>query len=69
VGLLGRTGNANNVCHLHFGISPKCAGTGDWKVRRGVVWPYTYLDSWHKKGQKSPVPAVAAWQRSKHCKA
>jgi murein DD-endopeptidase MepM/ murein hydrolase activator NlpD len=69
IGLLGHTGNANNVCHLHFGISPECAGTGDWKVRRGVVWPYTYLDSWRKKGNKSPVPAVVAWKKAHSCKA
>ncbi len=69
IGRLGRTGNANGVCHLHFGISPKCAGTGDWKVRRGVVWPYSYLASWRDKGSKSPVSAVAAWERSHNCKA
>ncbi len=69
LGLLGRTGNANGVCHLHFGISPKCAGTGDWKVRRGVVWPYSYLASWRDKGSKSPVAAVAAWERSHNCRA
>jgi murein DD-endopeptidase MepM/ murein hydrolase activator NlpD len=69
LGLVGKTGNANGVCHLHFGISPKCAGTGDWKVRRGVVWPYSYLDSWRKKGSKSPVAAVSDWKKAKNCKA
>ncbi|HET9519199.1 MAG TPA: peptidoglycan DD-metalloendopeptidase family protein [Actinoplanes sp.] len=69
LGLVGRTGNANGVCHLHFGISPKCAGTGDWKVRRGVVWPYPYLDSWRRHGTKSPVQEVAAWQQANHCTA
>jgi murein DD-endopeptidase MepM/ murein hydrolase activator NlpD len=69
LGLVGRTGNANNVCHLHFGISPECAGTGDWKVRRGVVWPYSYLDSWRKNGNKSPVAGVAAWENAKNCTA
>jgi murein DD-endopeptidase MepM/ murein hydrolase activator NlpD len=69
LGLLGRTGNANGVCHLHFGISPKCAGTGDWKVRRGVVWPYSYVASWRKKGSKSPVSAVAAWEKAHRCNA
>ena len=28
LGKVGRTGNANNVCHVHFGISPPCAGQG-----------------------------------------
>ncbi|HEX8629856.1 MAG TPA: peptidoglycan DD-metalloendopeptidase family protein, partial [Catenuloplanes sp.] len=54
LGTVGRTGNANNVCHLHFGISPACARTGDWNVRRGVVWPASFLDSWREKGSRSP---------------
>jgi peptidoglycan LD-endopeptidase LytH len=69
LGKVGRTGNANNVCHLHFGISPPCARVGDWKVRRGVVWPATYLTSWRNKGGKSPVARVAAWKRANDCKA
>ncbi|MEU7907928.1 M23 family metallopeptidase [Actinoplanes sp. NPDC049118] len=69
LGDVGRTGNANGVCHLHYGISPPCARTGDWKVRRGVVWPATYLTSWRKKGGKSPVSAVAAWKKTHDCKA
>ncbi|WP_307834817.1 M23 family metallopeptidase [Paractinoplanes lichenicola] len=69
LGKVGHTGNANNVCHLHYGISPPCAKVGDWKVRRGVVWPYSYLASWRKGGSKSPVAEVAAWKRSHNCKA
>jgi murein DD-endopeptidase MepM/ murein hydrolase activator NlpD len=69
LGDVGRTGNANNVCHLHFGISPPCAKTGDWKVRRGVIWPATFLDSWRKKGSSTPVAKVNAWERSHNCKA
>ncbi|MFG1995737.1 M23 family metallopeptidase [Actinoplanes sp. NPDC048988] len=69
LGKVGHTGNANGVCHLHYGISPPCAKVGDWKVRRGVIWPATFLDSWRKKGQKSPVATVAAWNRSHDCKA
>jgi len=69
LGLTGKTGNANNVCHVHYGISPPCARTGDWKVRRGVVWPYTYLASWRKDGQKSPASAVAAWKSENGCRA
>jgi murein DD-endopeptidase MepM/ murein hydrolase activator NlpD len=69
LGEVGRTGNANNVCHLHFGISPPCARTGDWKVRRGVVWPATYLTSWRAKGGKSPVAKVRAWKNAHDCKA
>jgi murein DD-endopeptidase MepM/ murein hydrolase activator NlpD len=69
LGDVGRTGNANNVCHLHFGVSPPCAGTGDWKVRRGVIWPATYLTAWRKKTNKSPVAKVASWKRANNCKA
>jgi murein DD-endopeptidase MepM/ murein hydrolase activator NlpD len=69
LGSVGRTGNSSGVCHLHFGISPPCARVGDWKVRRGVVWPATYLTSWRAKGSKSPVATVAAWKKSHHCTA
>jgi murein DD-endopeptidase MepM/ murein hydrolase activator NlpD len=69
LGKVGHTGNANGVCHLHYGISPPCAKVGDWKVRRGVVWPATYLTSWRKRGGKSPVAAVAAWKKAHNCKA
>ncbi|GAB1695056.1 M23 family metallopeptidase [Krasilnikovia sp. M28-CT-15] len=69
VGKVGKTGNSSGVCHLHYGISPPCAKTGDWKVRRGVVWPASYLTSWRKKGQKSPVAAVVAWKKKHHCSA
>ena len=69
IGRLGKTGNANNVCHLHYGISPPCARTGDWKVRRGVVWPASYLKSWRGAGSKSPAAAVKAWKKKNNCKA
>jgi peptidoglycan LD-endopeptidase LytH len=69
LGKVGRTGNANNVCHLHYGISPPCAKTGDWKVRRGVIWPATFLNSWRKGGQKSPVATVSSWKKKNKCKA
>ena len=68
LGDVGRTGNANGVCHLHYGISPPCAKVGDWKTRRGVIWPATYLDSWRKGGDKSPVAKVQSWNRSHNCK-
>ncbi|MDI6097384.1 M23 family metallopeptidase [Actinoplanes sp. NEAU-A12] len=69
VGKVGKTGNSSGVCHVHYGISPSCKKTGDWKVRRGVVWPATYLTSWRKGGQKSPAAAVKAWNKKKNCKA
>lgn len=67
LGTVGRTGNANNVCHLHFGISPPCAGKEDWWIRRGVVWPAPFLDAWRKKTNRSPVATVTAWHREHGC--
>ncbi|MGC4895164.1 M23 family metallopeptidase [Micromonospora sp. DT31] len=67
LGKVGRTGNANNVCHLHFGLSPQCTGKNDWWIRRGVVWPAPYLTSWRKGGNRSPVTEVSAWQRAHGC--
>jgi murein DD-endopeptidase MepM/ murein hydrolase activator NlpD len=60
LGAVGRTGNANNVCHLHFGLSPRCAGTGDWWTRRGVVWPAKFLRAWRAGENRSPAAAVRA---------
>lgn len=67
VGTVGRTGNASNVCHLHFGISPPCAETGDWWIRRGVVWPAPFLDAWRKRTNRSPADAVRTWHRQRGC--
>ncbi|MFG2055275.1 M23 family metallopeptidase [Micromonospora sp. NPDC048930] len=67
LGRVGRTGNANNVCHLHFGLSPRCTGHDDWWIRRGVIWPAPYLDSWRKGGNRGPATEVAAWQRKHGC--
>jgi peptidoglycan LD-endopeptidase LytH len=69
IGSVGRTGNASNVCHLHFGISPPCAEVGDWWVRRGVVWPWSYLDAWKAKEPKSPAPEVQRWRQDHGCPA
>jgi peptidoglycan LD-endopeptidase LytH len=59
--LLGRVGNSGSArvtaVHLHFGISwPTRPGV--WWVRRGVVYPWRYLDSWRTGGRRSPAPAV-----------
>lgn len=67
LGTVGRTGNANNVCHLHFGISPPCLGEDGWWIRRGVVWPAPYLDSWRKGGNREPAAEVTAWHRKHGC--
>lgn len=69
IGQVGRTGRAG-ACHLHLGISPVCAGTGDWWIRRGVVWPWPYLDTWKKSDpalHKSPRPEIRAWKQENGC--
>lgn len=68
VGEVGRTGLAG-ACHLHFAISPPCARTGDWWVRRGVVWPWPYLESWRAGGARSPAAEVASWLETHGCPA
>ena len=59
IGTIGTTGRSS-ACHLHFGISPPCPDR-EWSVRRGVVWPFAYLDDWRRGGQASPVAEVAAF--------
>ena len=59
LGTMGQTGRASG-CHTHFAISPPCPGK-EWSVRRGVVWPYPYLNAWRDGEQRSPVDEVAAW--------
>ncbi|MFG1916634.1 M23 family metallopeptidase [Micromonospora sp. NPDC048898] len=67
LGKVGRTGNANNVCHVHFGISPPCTGKDGWWIRRGVLWPARYLDSWRRGDNRDPAAEVVAWQRKNGC--
>ncbi len=68
VGRVGNTGDARGIdCHLHFGISPVCRGTGDWRVRRGAVAPYPFLRSWQHGGTRSPAAAARLWQRRHGC--
>ena len=56
-----RAGDARGgPTHLHFGISPPCPDK-EWSVRRGVVWPYPYLDAWKAGTQLSPVDEVTRW--------
>ena len=59
LGLMGQTGRAS-ACHVHVGISPPCPDK-EWSVRRGVVWPYRYLDDWRAGGQLSPVAEIQQW--------
>jgi peptidoglycan LD-endopeptidase LytH len=59
LGTIGLTGDSQ-ACHTHVGISPLCPSV-EWSVRRGVIWPWPYLDAWRKGQQKSPVAEIRAW--------
>ncbi len=61
LGTMGDSGRTS-ACHLHFSISPPCPGP-EWSVRRGVVWPYPYLDAWRDGEQLSPAAQVEQWSR------
>jgi murein DD-endopeptidase MepM/ murein hydrolase activator NlpD len=60
---LGRIGNSGSArvtaVHLHFAISWPTR-PGIWWVRRGMVQPAPYLNSWRAGGNLSPVRAVRA---------
>jgi peptidoglycan LD-endopeptidase LytH len=64
---LGRVGNSGSAritpVHLHFGISWPTR-PGIWWVRRGMVPPQRYLDSWRDGGNLSPVRAVRAARKA-----
>ena len=65
LGEVGNTGSAQGTAtHLHFGLSWPTRH-GIWWVRRGMVAPADYLDSWRAGGSRSPVAAVAARHRQK----
>lgn len=67
LGRVGSTGSARGTgCHVHFGISPPCGST-DWFNRRGLVYPWPYLESWRAGGQLSPVAAVSAFRKTRGC--
>ena len=60
LGEVGSTGSARGTApHLHFGISYPTA-PGDWKIRRGVLYPWKYLDAWKTGKDLSPAKAIAA---------
>jgi murein DD-endopeptidase MepM/ murein hydrolase activator NlpD len=60
LGLIDNSGDARYVpTHLHFGISWKTPD-GVWWVRRGMVYPWPFLDAWRAGRPKSPAAAVRA---------
>ena len=64
LGRIGATGSARGTKpHLHFGISwPTKAG--DWKIRRGTLYPWPYLDAWKVGENLSPVKAILKKQKN-----
>jgi len=66
LGEVGDTGDAG-VCHLHFGLSPQCARVADWWVRRGTIWPWSYLDVWRRGDPVSPAAEIIAWNKANGC--
>jgi peptidoglycan LD-endopeptidase LytH len=60
LGTMGKTGDTT-VCHLHFGLSIPCPGP-EWSVRRGIVWPWPYLDGWKAGQNLSPQEEVRGWR-------
>jgi peptidoglycan LD-endopeptidase LytH len=59
VGTIGLTGDSE-ACHTHVGISPLCPAT-EWSIRRGVIWPWPYLDAWKVDKAKAPGPEIRTW--------
>jgi murein DD-endopeptidase MepM/ murein hydrolase activator NlpD len=60
IGRVGDSGDARGgPTHLHFGVSWP-TDRDVWWVRRGMVYPWPYLDSWRAGGNKSPAAAVAS---------
>jgi murein DD-endopeptidase MepM/ murein hydrolase activator NlpD len=57
--VVGRSGDAG-ACHVHFGLSPNCPAP-EWSVRRGVIWPWPYLDDWRAGINTSPTGEVDDW--------
>jgi murein DD-endopeptidase MepM/ murein hydrolase activator NlpD len=58
LGEIGSTGSARGTApHLHFGISwPTEAGV--WWVKRGMLYPWKYLDAWKAGKDLSPVNSI-----------
>lgn len=64
IGEVGATGSARGTSpHLHFGISWPTT-PDDWKVRRGKVSPFNYLNAWKAGTDKSPYAEVEKVKKS-----
>ena len=60
LGTVGATGSARGTKpHIHFGLSWSTQPQ-TWWVRRGMVWPWKYLDAWKAGKDLSPAKEVEA---------
>ena len=60
LGTVGATGSARGTKpHVHFGLSWSTPPQ-TWWVRRGMVWPWKYLDAWKAGKDLSPAKEVEA---------
>ena len=60
LGTVGATGSARGTKpHIHFGLSWSTPPQ-TWWVRRGMVWPWKYLDAWKAGKDLSPAKEVDA---------
>jgi murein DD-endopeptidase MepM/ murein hydrolase activator NlpD len=58
LGAVGATGSARGTApHLHFGISWPTE-KGIWWVRRGVLYPWKFLDAWKVGKDLSPANSI-----------
>ena len=64
IAYIGATGSARGTApHVHFGISwPTTPEDNAWWVRRGVLYPWKYLDAWKAGKDLSPANALDALQ-------
>jgi hypothetical protein len=61
---VGATGSGRGTApHVHFGISwPTSPEDNAWWVRRGVLYPWKYLDAWKAGKDRSPAKELDALQ-------
>jgi hypothetical protein len=60
IGTVGAPGRARGTKpHIHFGLSWSTPPQ-TWWVRRGMVWPWKYLDAWKDGKDLSPAKEVEA---------